>query len=315
MTRYHAGGLTAPSGHPLIGWNEIQSETIREQGDGQPIPSIHADERKSIPDLISGLTSWPIRDQGSSQMCVAYAVAACLELQEALEMGRKIPSRLSAGFLYWASRQEVPDPDQEGVDQGCISFGGAVRALRHQGICSVTACPDALGLSTPSDAAREAALKVAIPNLAGAVRRFPGRKPEGADAAVIMKNLIDLIMAELFKKRPVALGFPIYRTTGGSTNWNDAGETDGTIRFPFEPDPASHQGGHAVCIVGFRPSDEPDAGGGFFRFRNSNGSGFDTRHAIPGVTGYGYGRVSISDVIAHTWGVFTLRKNESRPAR
>jgi hypothetical protein len=302
MIRFRAGGLRSPFAPDDID-RKLFGEFITPPATKafEPPPP---QERDPIC-LTSTLTRWPVRDQGVSAMCVPYAAAACIELRRALQAGSTIPDRLSAGFLYWACRRQEHDADEEGVDKGRVSFGDAVRALRDTGICSIDACPDALGVSAPSRVALATATR--FPKLAGAVRRFPGKAPEGDEADKMMRHIIDIMLFELRQKYPVGLGFPIYPTNGNSTNWNDAGEGNGTVQFPFDPDPKCHIGGHAVCVTGFQPSADEESGGGYFLFRNSVGRDFAIRHAIPGLTGYGDGRVSISDIQRHAWGFFTLR--------
>src|SRR4051794_23816584 len=71
---------------------------------GQVYPADRLDREPPI-DLMKGLryVDWPVRIQGQRQTCVAFAVAACIELLLARYRKEFIP--LSPQFLYWHMRQ------------------------------------------------------------------------------------------------------------------------------------------------------------------------------------------------------------------
>ena len=310
--RFTAGGLLPPSPAAHAGTTiATPSATLRQHlamadflaarmAQGQAITVQPQPSRPTTPiDLRTGITSWPVRDQGRSMLCVGYAVGACIELANAWAALSPEPQPLSAGYLYWAMRQHKPSGFIENWDNGGTRFDCAVAALAEEGICPLAKCPDALGPIDPTQAAKDAAERLTC--LHGAVSRVPGQPAIGDDAAYVMPHIADLAIAELQAKRPVAMGFPVYPTQGGSTNWNDAGLDDGTLNFPLPPGSHGYVGGHAVCIVGFVPDD-----GGYFVFRNSQGSDFGRTHAILGVTGFGYGRISVENTKMYCWDYFTL---------
>ena len=256
--------------------------------------------------LAEKVTGWPVRDQGESRMCVAYAVGAAIELQLALGQDPPPPpAPLSAGYLYWAMRNHPPPGGVPGWDGGSTRFECAVDALGAEGICPLDICPDALhGQPPPTDALSRAGRMV---DLRSAVSEVPGQPPVGQDGAAVIRDFANLVIAELKAQRPVCMGFPVTATPNGSTNWNDAGERDGTVMYAPTAGLSDYTGGHAVCIVGFMPDATPDNQGGYFLFKNSLGPDFGARRAIPGVTGNGYGRISLRDAWRHCWDYFTLQ--------
>jgi len=219
------------------------------------------------------------------------------------------PVQLSAEFLYWAGRQCPPDGQDprhsvEGWDKGYLSLQATAQALNEKGICTYSDFPDKVWTEDMDKGVLDEAKKNKM-SLAGATDQAPGERargfrPERAGYAA------EIVLQQLVKGQPVALCFPVYPTSGDSTNWNDAGLNDGTLTFPTGRGVHDHIGGHAVCIVGWVPDPgNQAAGGGHFIFRNSMPD-FGRCHAIPGVTGDGYGRVSYADAQDFAWDMLTL---------
>lgn len=219
---------------------------------------------------------WPVRDQGSRGSCVAFAMTAAME-QPMCPQGIQ---DLSEQFLYWAikSNPSEPFPGQEGT---WIEF--AQQMVQQHGICLETLWPynpkvipgnvdqGDPHIPLPSTHASQDALTriPAGPRYHRFMRRDSGR------AQVIRDWLLE-------RERPVAVSLPVYRDPGAPgprSNWTEPeARTHGHVQGPVEGDIAS--GGHAVCIVGYRPDPEK-FNGGVFVFRNSWGTAWG--HMLPDV--------------------------------
>lgn len=276
--------------------------------DGEPFAFL---ESAKIPDIDLAKKfwlTWPVSDQGAAPNCIAHAICACLELSDAIANGHAAPTRLSAQFLYAASRKYPPKTEDKGWEEGGTRFQNAIIALRENGVCRADAWPNRQeGPPTP------ATLKLAETqwqqNLKDSVSEDPRKELIGPEAIWVATNLSALIVAELDAKRPLGLAFPIYPTGGSGNNWLDALLADGTVTFPAGVNPDKDAiSGHAVCVTGVRPDKEAE-GGGWIIFRNSVGASFP-RRAVAGMTGFGYGRMSLADANRHCWDLFTLRPND-----
>jgi hypothetical protein len=273
-------------------------------------------------DLLQGRAAhWLARDQGSRETCVAYAVAACLELQQA-GAGNDFP-RLSPQFLYWQMRQLPPPPaPPPGWAEGATKLGQARDALKHHGICREASCPDAdIFPSLPRPAAGQLPDQGAIagpPPDAAAIAEAAGHKvassvyhdwPPGMPRPV---SVAAMVHEQLAQGRPVAVALPQFRAPGASplaaTNWwLPEVAHGGQVR---DPDPGwLPVAGHVVCVLGFQP-DREEASGGWFIFRNSRG--LEWAHAAvdplrrhpPRIPARGFGAISASHVEAHCWEMF-----------
>jgi hypothetical protein len=252
---------------------------------------------------------WTARNQLARNSCIAFVTVACFELARALAQKKRpaSPARLSAGFLYAAIRQNPPATLPEGWASGGVGFIDAYHAFSAFGLCPIALCPDDVPPLWPLPPDALSAASKDIPRkLYPPVSHQPGDAPTGLDDIEIARKLNIIILDELARNRPVGISFPKYATGQYSTNWEDAGQSDGTLHFPGDADIDGHLGGHAVCVTGFEPSADAAAEGGYFIFRDSAGVSFP-RHRLLGITGDGYGRVSLRDMRLHFWDVLLLR--------
>ena len=281
-------------------------------------------------DLLKGIGPWPVRDQGDTAMCTAFAVTACVELKEAIESGNG-PKAKSASFLYHATRLEMekemaerakeavaataspasehalllPEHPESGANFSCV-----VAAIRAGGLRDADGWPDSRD-EAPRDRQRERGVQKLM--LKPPVDHPPGGAVRGVNGTEVMSRLCDVILEQLGKGQPVAVAFPFYRDAGGRLIWDDAAARDGTLDFARHPYIASDDGGHAVCIVGFE-RDEKTPGstwGGWFVFRNSAGVRFAQERVPFGTNwGPGYGRVALSDMM-HCWDYLSMDEYEA----
>ena len=266
--------------------------------------------------------SWPVRDQGNSVLCIAYAAAACLELAMALRVSSSpeaklsTPEHLSAGFLHHEMFDTVgatPLNDRAPKwDEGGMWFTYAVDALSKAGICTADRWADTSDpRRLPTADALNSAGKRIVPNqldcsVSNPVSKSvnPPANPSGKRSySFTIATLNDFILEDLNNDLPVAVAFPIYANQYGVTNWTKAGEGSGTVGFPINPAADDHCGGHSVCIVGYRPDAVGDSGG-WFIFRNSWGIEWAGNAPDAGgvqVPGPGYGAIAAGHVESAVW--------------
>lgn len=311
-----------PTGVNSVGWME---------------PPNTVDYPKTLPDrnidLLEEIGPWPVRDQGDTAMCTAFAVAACVELKEALKStnapGKVTPQAVSASFLYYATRREIekelekakpgaatvpattilsdlpfaihlPEHPDSGANFSCVAA-----AVRAGGLRDAAGWPDSRD-EAPRDGQRGRGVEKMM--LMPPVDHPPGKEVMGVNGPAVMRRLCDVILDQLGNRRPVAVAFPFYRNAGGGLIWDDAAARDGTLDFARHPYIASDDGGHAVCIVGFErdTSDSGSTWGGWFVFRNSAGVRFGQERVPFGTNwGPGYGRVALSDMM-HCWDYLSM---------
>jgi hypothetical protein len=261
-----------------------------------------------------------VGDQRPRETCIAFAVAACVELLRARRGNNFVP--LSEQFLFWHMRRhQWPNPPPPGWNDGATKLGYAKEILAKKGICTRDLCPYIAQLPTgtplegekPSPAAeQEAALNRIIDAY------YLDLPPTGS--APRPPGVTRLVYELLTKRLPVAIAlpkFPLIPKTS-LTNWdNPTSFASGEV---IDPAPASvtHKNahetgmpGHAVCIVGFQP-DGNEQTGGWFTFRNS--IGVDWAYAIdperqgpPHVPGRGYGAISASYIEQFCWEVLSVQ--------
>lgn len=222
---------------------------------------------------------WPLRDQGYTPTCTAYAAMACLELVTVTDPTK--PPHLSAGFMYYHMREEVENSQAAfpGKALGFTRFRDAVSVLRDIGYVDASVWPDQ-DTTRPPRTLISAATK--YPNVSFKAYRLGDPRPKG---------LADLVAKELLNNRPVGAAFPEYHRPGvkGTTNWTDAFE-HGFVTMPRPGDVLDVIGGHAVCIVGYTKHDRESVGSvddGFFVFRYSAGENFASAPTTGEPQGYG----------------------------
>lgn len=201
----------------------------------------------------------PILDQGGQNTCVAFTMAAMLQILAADS------TRLSEQFLFWGCKEL----DNMTQNPRGTTPQAAIEALKRFGICldsewpyHVSPMPGNVGQGPPPTQAQAAAV----------VRRIrSGGSLDSTGSAAVCAALAD--------SQSVLLGLPIYPF------WTYSGQTrrGGRVRQPL---PGERQyGGHAVCAVGYR-NDSAAPGGGYIIFRNSWGTEFGSENADG--AGYGY---------------------------
>lgn len=230
---------------------------------------------------------WPLRDQGYTPTCTAYAAIACLELMTSTD--NTLPPHLSAGFMYHHMREEVENSSATfpGKALGFTRFRDAVSVLQTIGYVDVSVWPEQ-DTTRPPQHVTIGATK--YPNVSFKAYRLGDPRPTG---------LADLVAKELLDKRPVGAAFPEYHRPGvkGTTNWTDAFE-HGFVTMPRPGDVLDVIGGHAVCIVGYTKHDREvvnSVNDGYFIFRYSAGENFASAPTTGEPQGYGLLPASLLD--------------------
>jgi Papain family cysteine protease len=241
---------------------------------------------------------WPVRNQATRGTCVAFATTACCEQLSCPEP----PRDLSEQFLYWAIKVQIGDPWPTS-DGTLLDY--ARQALSGEGICleslwpySTTVLPGNPGHSgpgQPSAAARaDAHARILV----------AGRYQRGTAAG----NAARLVAWLKSTDRAAAVSLPVFHdaTVTTSNNWSTPlGWLYGRVLDP--PPTAVADGGHAVCVTGFRP-DAGEPNGGHFIIRNSWDTQWGSALPDPGYAGPapGYGQVSATYVEKYLWEMLQL---------
>lgn len=307
--------------------------------------SIYRNEVKDIPiEFTKGMTSdaaidlagntdrWPVRNQKRRGTCVAFAVAACVEILLSDHDKRK--SKLSPEFLYWWCRQKEYRPAGSllGYEEGAIKLSQARDVLFERGICKEDLLPyrtgpryQAYGLSHeaengPSHDAKKDAIERTMEK---------GDYWHQLSDGDIVGEKSERIYRELKSGRPVAVGIPMFEFDNhfGTTNWTNLrtqttgivlGPTDFGLAKELEISPDGTEGiglhivsAHVVCFVGFEPDSKAE-GGGWFIFRNSWGYRFgkhrkDDQSVPLVIRRQGYGAISVQHVEGYCWEFLSLR--------
>ncbi len=242
------------------------------------------------------MAEWSAADQGPRNTCVAFAATACLEILTR-RAGNGGWSRFSPQFLYWSMRQHPPGPNPPlGWLTGATKLGQAADVVERDGCCLAGSHryagrkpSEGLAGPAPTDAALEEAgarrFRRAVYRDHPDVLEAPGPV---ATACAIHRELAE-------HARPVAIAVATL-PLDGFTNWPWSAAGDkGLVHAPAsEPDDGlpSPDGGHAVCVFGFLPDDDPAYDGGWFVFRNSWGLNYGhfpgrAQRALPPMPGFG----------------------------
>ena len=262
----------------------------------------HLQGRPDIDLVQERYDEWPVlHAQGRRQACVAFAVAACLELQRAGPGADFVP--LSPQYLYWWMRTTpwASDPPP-GWSEGATRLDHARQVLQADGFCRWEACP------YDKQLAPGAPLEGPEPSLDAKAEGASQRVAHGTYVGHNTPGLARQLYDELAQGRPVAIALPVFAQAGTQvTNWS-SGVTSGEITDPYIDNYTSFAGGHAVCVVAFQ-ADAAEPSGGWFIFRNSVGGNW--AHGItfggdpPHVPARGFGALSASHVEGYCWELFS----------
>jgi hypothetical protein len=264
---------------------------------------------------------WLARIQGQRQTCVAFAVAACIELLRAdgkTATGKDFEP-LSPQFLYWHMRR-LGDLDSEkppGWQTGATKLGHANKVLAENGICRWSTCHyddrlapgEAIEGPEPDPAAEREAAESYFSKSAYQEFRDPDNRQGGA---------AQIVYDHLRQNRPAAIAIPVFYSTDDrlETNWDNPVTTNsGKVVDPAEgwearkDDPNGPPPGHAVCVIGFQPDDREPTGG-WFIFRNSRGMNWAAhldpeKRNNPRVPARGYGAVSATYIERYCWEILS----------
>jgi len=219
---------------------------------------------------VSLVKQFPVaRDQKSRGTCVAFASVAYLEFHLSAQAGAKV-ARHAEQFVYWACKVSDGMPDREGT------FVSTARdVLKRRGAClyrtwkyNPLPVPNNESQGPPPAGAKEEAKQAT----------WKTAKSVAAKDPAAIRGVLD-------ERRPVVLSV----LTFPSWDFGVTAET-GEIAMPF-PGEAS-DGGHAICLVGYKRN-AAVPGGGAFILRNSWGTSWAKPH---GRFGAGYGTLSFENV-------------------
>jgi len=234
--------------------------------------------RKAI-DNRARMGPWPIKDQGRRVTCVAFATVAALEHKRGPHPG---PLDLAEQYLYWAAKQSHHDKDKtvEGSTLIC-----AQDALEKSGVCEET-----LWRYDPNLDPQNVTHASKHHPSSGAHADASTRKCPCNDYESTMVGKAARLYDVLASGRVAAMTFGVYKDSASATDHNCntlTAERSGRILLP--PKGAVATMGHAVCVVAFVPSPTATAGGGWFVFRNSWGTGWARNGSlVAGAPGHGY---------------------------
>jgi Effector-associated domain 1/Papain family cysteine protease len=233
----------------LIEWSESEGKTAEliakavQQKPGNEDLKAFADayekSRQARPPEEIDLSAWvTVHDSGAEGTVAGIAVASAMEIS----LGRQgKPGLVSARFLYEKAKKH----DEAGLSEGTF-------------LTSVLYVAEQFG-APPEDA---------WPYRAGDRGLPAGKTWDQLEAAAIYRarsfrlGSYDDIPGELSKGRPVVAGVKVFQETWMSADSAGTGRID-----PPAPD-ATLIGGHAIAIIGAKPSD------GSIRFANSWGTGW-----------------------------------------
>lgn len=223
-------------------------------------------------------------DQEQRGTCVGFTVCAMWELMHRRLHPSQDDLALSPQFAFYCAKEVDGRERQDGT-----TLGVALTQMAARGICKSALCPyhgyHDFGQSYTFE--KDGLLNLKKVEQEAAKRRITG-------ATRLASANVDAIKRTIVSGRPVGLGIPIFRNAwlGGFSQLRGevtlplTEDTDGTERVLD-----SHEGSHAVCIVGYRdndpaPSTSDRPGGGYFVFKNSWGKVWaqapTEKHVVPG---------------------------------
>lgn len=215
------------------------------------LPKKNLDLRKTL--------VWPVRDQRPWPTCVAFAVAAGLELQMALKDKKPASDRLSARFIYRLARGDVlASPKINPVYQGGgLKQADVAAVLKNQGAAPESLCMDYIENADIANRLKEwSEVKHPISQAAMAAAKknkhtftsddypdYTKRPPGLARKTFLQLNQGRAVILSLAGSAdPLAPSGNIWHA---ENFWHT-----GVLRVP-EPHHIVGLAGHAVCVVGY----------------------------------------------------------------
>jgi len=237
------------------------------------VTALEAGEANHIPAL------FPIRAQGKRGTCVSFGTVA---LREFLDGKRH---RLSEQYLYHGAKMRDGQPDKAGT---WIRY--AIACLEEEGVCQAEEWPynPLPGKTEHQGPPPESAIRGAS--------RF-----RISHAVAINPKSVNDLRAVLAgqrggKGRVISFAIPVFRS------WHQNPLTYKTGRIVMPLPGEQPQGGHCMCLVGYR--DDPEwPGGGFFILRNSWGEKWGADCPF----GAGYGMVPYKFIALYCWEAWTAQ--------
>ncbi len=222
----------------------------------------------------------PVKHQGNRGTCVAFATCAVVEyLRCRADKGKQ---DFSEQFQFWHCKQYDGDPSAEGTYPD-LSF----RLFEAEGCCEEKHWP-----YNPA-------------SLPGNVAHIPSpivKSAAGWNVPMMTAKRVELtpptdvavLKAKLKQGYPIAFAIPVFNS------WENNPHTYSTGAIPMPLPGEVPTDGHAMVLVGY--SDEPQyAGGGYFVFRNSWGTGWAARCPYgPGNGTIPYAFINLYNYSAHT---------------
>ncbi len=245
--------------------------------------------------------AWEPQDQNRSSACVAYTVAACVELHRTFHPPKdRFPVVLSPRFLYRRTRRAVMAngaPLAPAFKEGGLRLDEVRNALKADGICTADIF---IGTNAWEDA--DKSTNLVIFNQVNEDQRNEvledARKRrhdmEYLDHALVgakRPGMARQVFEWLKNGDPVAITVPGFfdpLQPLGQSIWNDTLLNVTGIFPPLAPTRKLGKLGHAVCIVGYFPGEDTAENlhfqqwgyqplKGYFLFRNSRGTRFPER--------------------------------------
>jgi hypothetical protein len=270
------------------GWVSDHSEPISPKV-GQPVPTVVRrpvplppptdSDPPAAPHAYTLPIGGPVGDQGSRGTCVAFAVAVLY--YAASQKAGRVPCTLSTQYLYAWAKQDVAALTINGqrVDLRAregTTFEAVLNSLSTRGAC----LEDDLAYEGEHDLSQFYTIRP--PVLTHDEIALENRASEHCIKSYRSVELTsNSVRRELYNKRAVAVGLPLYQIAWG----NPVTYTTGVVPMPLTIDSGGtgvlldvYRGGHAVAIIGYR-DDATQPGGGAFLFRNCWGREWANDHA------------------------------------
>ena len=280
--------------------------------------------------------AWDPQDQLKSSACVAFTVAACVELHRVFHPPKDpFPVNLSPRFLYRRTRGAVMAngaPLAPAFQKGGLRLGEVRNALGADGICTAKIFKETNSWEDADKSTNLAVFNQVIEDQRNEVlqdaikRRHDMEYLDHAQVGAKRPGMARQVFEWLANRQPVAITVPGFfdpLQPLGESIWSDKQLNITSIFAPLAPTRQLGKLGHAVCIVGYFP-DEGAAENlhfqqwgyqplkGYFLFRNSRGTRFperpdnNERNSILGngfPEGYGLMHASVVEYFVGEYGI------------